>query len=191
VTKITDDIVRSNLAQHEPVRAAVTGRMQAAVAVLLAPDESGDLALLLIRRADVEGDPWSGQMGLPGGRREEGDRDLLATARRETEEEIAVPLAEKSLVGSLDDIAPVTPVLPPVIVRPFVFALDLLPDITPSREVALHLWTSLDQLATTAAETEIRIRGESRFMPAFLIGPHVVWGMTHCILSNLIDIVRL
>ncbi len=165
--------------------------MQAAVAVLLAPDESGDLALLLIRRADVEGDPWSGQMGLPGGRREEGDRDLLATARRETEEEIAVPLAEKSLVGSLDDIAPVTPVLPPVIVRPFVFALDLLPDITPSREVALHLWTSLDQLATTAAETEIRIRGESRFMPAFLIGPHVVWGMTHCILSNLIDIVRL
>ncbi len=102
-----------------------------------------------------------------------------------------MPLAEGSLLGSLDDVAPVTPVLPPVLVRPFVFALHRVPDITPSREVALHLWTSLDRLASTAGETEIRIRGESRSMPAFLIGPHVVWGMTHRILSNFIAIVRL
>ena len=191
MTKITIDTVRSYLARCTPVRASVTGRTQAAVALLLAPVAADELALLLIRRAEVQGDPWSGQMGLPGGRREEGDRDLLATARRETEEEIGVPLSEGTLIGSLNDIAPVTPVLPPVLVRPFVFALGRRPDITPSREVALHLWTSLDRLASTAGQTEVRIRGEAKSMPAFLVGPHVVWGMTHRILSNFMEIVRL
>ena len=191
MTKITIDAVRSYLTRREPARASVAGRTQAAVALLLAPVESEELALLLIRRAEVQGDPWSGQMGLPGGRREESDRDLLATARRETEEEIGVPLEEGFLVGALDDLAPVTPVLPPVLVRPFVFALNKRPHITPSREVALHLWTSLDRLASTAGETEVRIGGESKTRPAFLIGPHVVWGMTHRILSNFMDIVGL
>jgi 8-oxo-dGTP pyrophosphatase MutT (NUDIX family) len=60
---------------------------QAAVAIL---ECAG--AVLLIRRAQRPGDPWSGQWGLPGGRREAADADLLATARREVHEEVGVVL---------------------------------------------------------------------------------------------------
>ena len=49
----------------------------------------GVLRILLLVRTDrgVHG----GQLGLPGGRPEPGDRDFLATALRETDEEIGLP----------------------------------------------------------------------------------------------------
>ena len=40
--------------------------------------------ILLMRRAQREGDRWSGQIGLPGGHAEDFDEDLVATARRES-----------------------------------------------------------------------------------------------------------
>ena len=183
------DEVRSRLARHVPVAADATGRMQAAVSVVLAPDESGALSLLLIRRAEVPGDPWSGQMGLPGGRREDGDPDLLATALRETEEETGVRLPADAVLGTLDDIAPLTPVLPPVLVRPFVCAIGQIPQVTPSHEVADFLWVPIDGLPTSAGKVEVPIRGDLRIMPAYLVGPHVVWGMTHRIINNFMRLV--
>src|SRR6266496_2904631 len=68
---------------------------EAAVALLhaRAPAES----VLLMRRAEREGDSWSGHWSLPGGRREPGDSDLLDTALRELEEECGIRLARGDL----------------------------------------------------------------------------------------------
>lgn len=189
MTNITLDDVQARLATHAPTIADPSGRRQAAVAMVLARDSAGALSLLLIRRAEAHGDPWSGQMGLPGGRREKHDPDLLATAQRETAEETGVLLTNARVLGTLDDIAPVTPVLPPVAVRPFVFGMDRIPPVTPSREVADALWVPIEELARATGEVEIQIRHERRVMPAYLVGPHVVWGMTHRILNNFIGLV--
>ena len=75
------DALLQELARHAPVEHDGAGTPQAAVALLLTPDPD---RLLLIRRAEREGDPWSGHLALPGGRRDESDTDLLATALRET-----------------------------------------------------------------------------------------------------------
>src|SRR3989442_10873051 len=83
----------------------------------------GGLEALFIRRAQRADDPWSGQVALPGGRRDAGDADLFATAVRETREETGIDLAGAERLGRLDDLYPRTPTLPPVVVRPFVFAL--------------------------------------------------------------------
>jgi len=189
VSQDTFEALRTSLTGHSPERATGPGLIEAAVAIVLAPDENGELELLFIKRAEEEGDPWSGQMALPGGRRDDDDDDLLATAIRETHEETSIALPRGAVLGELDDLAPVTRVLPPIMVRPFVFGLEHRPEVRPSREVALHLWTSLNGLPGTAGETAVSVRGFQGDVPAYLIGPHVVWGMTHRILSRFFNLV--
>src|SRR5262245_33219350 len=93
---------------------------EAAVALILREREDA-VEALFIQRAVREGDPWSGQVALPGGRRDDGEADLAETVVRETREEIGIDLrTQGELVGALDELRPRTPVLPPVIVRPYV-----------------------------------------------------------------------
>ena len=188
VSQLTFDDIRQRLAAHKPLRPDSTGCSEAAVAVVLAYGEEHGLDLLLIQRARKEGDPWSGQMGLPGGRREERDVDLLETARRETWEEIGIDLPP-TLLGELDDLAPSTPALPPIIVRPYVFGLRHRPATRPSSEVAAIIWTPLRALESRQEESHVSVRGVQLTVPAYRIGPHVVWGMTHRILKPFIALV--
>ena len=149
-------------------------------------------ALLLIRRAERAGDPWSGHMALPGGRRAAGDPDLAATAIRETAEEVSLELTEPAMLGSLDDVIPRTPVLPPIAVRPYVFLLPERPPLVPNPEVAAVQWVLLDRLLhpETYHSVSLQIRGESRDMPAYQLDSGIVWGMTERIVTGLLDQVR-
>lgn len=163
---------------------------EAAVAVVLVPGAGGSLDLLLIKRAEHEGDPWSGQIALPGGRRDAQDPDLLTTAIRETDEETGVRLLPGSRVGQLDDLSPVSRHLPQLVVRPYVFYLPTKPAVTPSDEVALHLWVSCDALVAHRSEETLIIRGEPWRVPGYRVGPHFLWGMTERILSPFLELVR-
>jgi 8-oxo-dGTP pyrophosphatase MutT (NUDIX family) len=97
------------------------GMRQAAILLALRARNDGEPELLMIKRAEAEGDPWSGHVACPGGRMEPGDGDLAVTAVRETLEETGVDVARDGrLLGHLDDISPRTPVLPPIVIRPYV-----------------------------------------------------------------------
>jgi 8-oxo-dGTP pyrophosphatase MutT (NUDIX family) len=178
--------LRDRLAVHRPL---VDDRgdplIWAAVAVILAPDPD---AVLLIRRAERVGDPWSGHMALPGGRQDPAEPDLFTTAVRETAEEVGLALRRQDLIGSLDDVVPRTPVLPPIAVRPHVFALSQRPSLTLNPEVAAARWVPLDLLLDPETYNSIRldIRGETREFPAYQLDDSVVWGMTERILSSLL-----
>ena len=133
----------------------------AAVAIILTPQPD---SILLIRRADRSGDPWSGHMALPGGRREPGDSDLAGTAIRETAEEVGVQLRPEDLIGSLPDVVPRTPVLPPIAVRPFVFLLPERPAMRLNAEVAQASWVPVDYLLRpdTHHPVQLEVAGKSR-----------------------------
>ena len=180
------DRVAAALAALHPVPADDPGAIWAAVALVLAPAPD---SMLLIRRAERPGDPWSGQIGLPGGRRDPADPDLLATAIREAGEEVGVVLSASACIGTLDDVAPRTPVLPPVAVRPFVFALPARPDLVLNPEVAAAHWVALERLTrpTTIRPFSFTLHGEPRTFPAFHIDDLVVWGMTERILSRFVQ----
>jgi 8-oxo-dGTP pyrophosphatase MutT (NUDIX family) len=181
---VTLDVVRARLARA-PRQVEPTPLVRwAAVAVVIAPDPD---ALLVVRRAERQGDPWSGQMALPGGRRDEGE-DLLFTALRETEEEVGIVVAPEALLGVLDDVAPITPVLPPIAVRPFVFRIERRPPLRPNDEVAEAHWVPLATLLApdTRVQVDIDHRGSVRRVPAYRLAEGTVWGMTERILSDLL-----
>jgi 8-oxo-dGTP pyrophosphatase MutT (NUDIX family) len=173
------------------IRAGLAGRPTrrepdeptAAVALVLTPA----LEILLILRAQRRGDHWSGQMALPGGRRERSDADPLATSRRETLEETGIDLSAAEFLGELDDLAPRNPLLPPVIVRPYVFGVAQKTPLKASDEVAGHLWVSLESLKAAEGSVEVDFGGQTRTVQAYLTGIKPVWGMTHRILSGFLE----
>ncbi|HEX5580313.1 MAG TPA: CoA pyrophosphatase [Gemmatimonadaceae bacterium] len=160
---------------------------RAAVALVLRPDPAGGLDLLFIRRAEYPGDPWSGQIAFPGGRQEPEDDTLRETAIRETREEVGLDLLAGGLVlGALDELHPRTPVLPPIVVRPYVFATGATAHLYPSDEVAAAFWVPLDALRAPDAtfEATVVVRGEERRVPGLRHLEHVIWGMTERIFRD-------
>lgn len=182
------EAIAERVAGAPPIEVDEPGLFWAAVALILAPDPD---ALLLIRRAQRSGDPWSGHMGLPGGRRNPGDSDLLETAIRETAEEVGVSLERAHLVGALSDVAPRTPVLPPIAVRPFLFRLPARPALLLNQEVAVADWVPLAAFVPDARQdVAVEVAGSTRTVSAFVTPHGIVWGMTERILSELIPHLR-
>ena len=163
------------------------GPLYAAVALVLRPGAAGELEMLLIKRAEFEGDPWSGHVALPGGRREPGDASLEQTAVRETWEETAIDVArDGAVLGVLDEISPRTPTVRRVIVRPYVCVVVPDVEIVSSPEVAAAFWVPLPALRETAAwiEAEVTAHGQQLRVPAFAHGDYVIWGLTERILRG-------
>jgi 8-oxo-dGTP pyrophosphatase MutT (NUDIX family) len=175
--------VRSALAGYTPQMVEAPEALPAAVALILL--ERSGLEALFIKRAARAGDPWSGQVALPGGRFEPEDGELVNTAIRETSEETGVDLSRAERLGALDDLYPRTPTLPPVRVRPFVFAIPRAPSLVISDEVERAFWVPLARLAEPAVRREVKltVRGEPRIFPAYDLGDDVIWGMTERILT--------
>jgi len=168
------------LALSDPLR-------RAAVALILRLGEAGALEFLLIRRAEYAGDPWSGQVALPGGRREPADASLAETAIRETREETGIDLAAHGrLLGRLDELQPSNPVLPAIAIAPYVAVLAGAAVTTLSAEVSGSFWVPLAALreARSWSEVTIEIRGMRREFPGFLYEGNVVWGLTERILTQ-------
>jgi 8-oxo-dGTP pyrophosphatase MutT (NUDIX family) len=175
------------LAARTPKNQPESGNSRAAVAVVLAPAPD---SLLLIQRAEREGDRWSGQLALPGGRWNPGDSDLAATARRETLEEVGVDLAGVPLLGRLDDLEPRTPVLPPLIVRPFVFGLGERAELSLNAEVAAAWWVTLESLQRPGVygHSESRRYGTLVRSAGYQLEVGLLWGLTERILTSLLGL---
>lgn len=185
-------------AAYEDLRGALTARAPtlhdpgpeggfAAVALILAPAADGALEALLIRRARRAGDPWSGHVGLPGGRRQAGDADLLHTAVRETREEVGVQLDARVLLGQLDDLKPTTRLLPRLVVRPFAFGLARRPALELNHEIEEPLWTPLADLRGARVTSRVSVPEGELEVDSAVVAGHVLWGMTLRILDGFLE----
>jgi 8-oxo-dGTP pyrophosphatase MutT (NUDIX family) len=176
--------------EGDPARAAVAIVLRA-VPSHESPVTSHDvpsLDILLIQRAVREGDPWSGQIALPGGRRDPEDATLQDTAIRETLEETGLDLAAEGVVlGVLDELRPRTPVLPPIIVTPFVAVVAGDTPLQISDELSDAFWVpwSTFEDPTRLDESTVQVRGASWQVTSYLVGERVVWGMTERMLRQL------
>lgn len=184
--------LRQALLRRDPLRARAAPDVPRAAVALLVRPAPAELEILLIRRAVREGDPWSGHMAFPGGRAQPGDVDLAHTAARETHEEVGIdPRTGGGWLGALDDLAPASGVRR-IVVQPHVFAVaaDAVPVPDP-REVDAALWIPLGELADPAVATEYLhvLEGGARMrLPAFGTRGQVIWGMTHRMLSQFLEL---
>lgn len=169
-----------------------TADLRTAVAVLLRFDR-GVPDVLLMKRAEREDDRWSGHISLPGGRESPGDADLLATAMRETHEELGVDLgAGARLIGRLEPLrAMARGKVLPMWIAPFVFVETLPATIALGHEAQEAFWLPLDQVAAGAFSGELAYvhEGETFQLPCWRYQGHVVWGLTYRMLDDLVRLV--
>ena len=181
--------------EGDPARAAVAIVLRAVASheSKVSSHDIPSLEILLIQRAVREGDPWSGQIALPGGRRDREDATLQDTAIRETLEETGLDLATNGIVlGALDELRPRTPVLPPIIVTPFVAVVAGDTPLQISDELADAFWVpwSTFEDPTRLDESTVEVRGASWTVTSYLVGERVVWGMTERMLRQLATRIR-
>lgn len=183
----------------EPRRASAPssdGGARAAVAAVIREVAPGaEPEILFIRRAEHPNDPWSGHMAFPGGRRQASDESLVATAIRETLEEVGVDLAKSgTLLARLEDVPAFSGgAATGMVVTPFVFAMRGEHPLTfDEREVAEALWTPLAPLARgEGADTyHYRHAGMVYKLPCFRLADRVVWGLTYRMLEQLFEALR-
>jgi 8-oxo-dGTP pyrophosphatase MutT (NUDIX family) len=157
----------------------------AAVAILHArePEES----VLLMRRSERVGDPWSGHWSFPGGRRDPEDTDPLHTALRELDEECGIRLAREHLERALTPVLARRNVPPFLLVAPFVFRVEgPLPAVLDEREAVEERWIPL-RVLTDPSHHGLRA---APGMPADMLFPSIdlngvpLWGFTYRLLTD-------
>ncbi len=167
----------------------IDGAARAAAVALVLRTRASRLEALVIKRADHPEDPWSGHIGLPGGRAESGDQGLVATAVRETREEIGLSLvSDRDLLGALDETrATARNRAIDLKIAPFVFSAETAPDrLTLSDEVAATHWIPLSDLfdSAHAAAVTVEHAGQTLRFPAIEIRGLTIWGLTLRMLRN-------
>ena len=167
---------------------------RAAVAIVLR-DAGRDVEILLIRRAEHPNDPWSGQMAFPGGRQEPGDENLIATATRETHEEVGLSLvADGCFLGRLDELEAVARGGPVGLrITPYVFRIYGSFQPVPNAEVAEVVWAPAGPMGAGVSDTTYpySVGPVTHQLPAYAVGAHVVWGLTYRMLQDFLTRVNL
>ena len=201
-------ILYQKLHHQPPKKLIADGCTKAAVSLTLQNNNSSEkslellkpLDLLLMQRAYNDDDPWSGQISFPGGRFEQNDTSMQATAERETQEEMGFQLQATNFIGQLDDtLGPIISNKKTLHISSFVYLLEEMPTINSNHEVEQIIWVSLNDLldpdrrisfvhpsVDSLTMQGIRLDALSRDGEALIL-----WGLTLYLLEHLFGILEL
>jgi 8-oxo-dGTP pyrophosphatase MutT (NUDIX family) len=154
------------------------------VLVPLYLDAGGALhAVFTERRPDLRRHP--GEISFPGGRRDDGDPDLRATALRESHEELGLPPDAVEVVGALQ---PTPTFVTNYAIYPFVGLIE--PGfawVPQEAEVGRVLELPLEAVRSGYARRRLVRRGMPFRTDTYEVAGHVIWGATARIVADLLD----
>jgi 8-oxo-dGTP pyrophosphatase MutT (NUDIX family) len=180
---LREDLQRVLLSAEEALSLEVRGRTDAAVLVPLYVQNDELHAVFTKRREDLRRHP--GEISFPGGRYDEGEPDLRATALREADEEIGLPPDAVEILGALQ---PTPTIATGYAVYPFVGLIAPGREWTLSaREVAEVLELPLRSLLAGYARRRLVRRGLPIRTDTYTVGDNLIWGATARILADLFD----
>lgn len=160
---------------------------QSAVLLLVYPRKRQD-HIVFILRSTYEG-VHSAQVGLPGGKVEEQDKDLLATALREANEELAIDEDKIEVLGQLSSLY-----VPPsnFVIHPFIAVQKTEPTFVPDEhEVAEIIEYPISELVKEEAliDTIVKVPGGKMKTKGFMLEDRILWGATAMIIQEFVDLI--
>ena len=154
----------------------------AAVVVLL-KETNQKLQVLFVKRAKSPKDAWSGQIALPGGKRDPKDFEIKTTVVRETLEETGLNLLEGyRFLGTMEPLRSVRK--PEFKIVPFVVLQTEENPIKLNEELTEYFWMPISDLA--GKEKTVMI--DEKEVPAYKVNSQFIWGLTYNIMNNLISL---
>lgn len=178
-----DDFLHHITEKLRGEEAAASPESMASVAIILR--KTPELETLMIKRAERGGDPWSGQIAFPGGRRERVDSSLLQTAMRETLEETGIDLGSSGkFLGYFGNFRTHTGTM---VVTACVFLLSKEVEPRTNAEVSSYRWVPMSTFSDARARAEYLLeRGATKeSLPAYRYRDYVIWGLTHRLVTSL------
>lgn len=165
-----------------PLRTIDANGLHAAAVLLPLYVRDGEETVLFTRRTEHL-NHHRGEISFPGGRRHPEDADLLATALRETEEEMGIRPADVTALGRLDDFVSVHGyhVVPFIGTFPWPYPFRADP-----REIAEVIEVPLATLRDPGIWRQEDWRHQGRHYPVHFctVGAHEIWGLTAAILRQ-------
>ena len=186
---ISYDDIQKILSSHPHEAVATDSLTRAAVALILRASPSG-MEVLFVERATRPGDPWSGDLGFPGGKVEPFDGNEQLAAERETLEEIGLNLEASRFLGRLTDIVGAHV---PVRVSCFVYGMLASVSLRLDDEIKTAFWVPLQGLCDPRRhlQASVRFGGSTLIRPAIRIlepGRTVLWGITYRLVMQFLQI---
>lgn len=156
---------------------------QAAVAILVKPKQN-DLEFFLVKRAEVDDDPWSGDMAFPGGKKNPQDQSLVDTAVREVLEETSIDLNQEKVIGFMEPVY--SSVRKSLAVQPVVYRFDDYPKVELNYELTKFLWAPLSEIIE--GKTNATVKGWEG--PVYKVQGETVWGLTFRMLEKILKLLE-
>jgi 8-oxo-dGTP pyrophosphatase MutT (NUDIX family) len=170
------------LRPEEAVALTAAGGIEAAVLILIYPDDSKLVTVFTKRHSDLR--RHAGEISFPGGRRDPGE-DLRETALREAEEEIGLRADLVTIAGALP---PTSTFVTNYVVYPFVGLIE------PGGAFEAHpieveevVELALDDLVAGFERKRLIRRGVPIKTNTYTVGSHFIWGATARIVASLLE----
>ena len=159
--------------------------IEAAVLIPIVERNDGLKVILTKRSNNLKQHP--GQISFPGGKSEKTDKSLVATALRETKEEIGINDKNVEILGQLSQHVTITGFK----ITPFIgkIRMGFSTEIQTS-EVSEIFEVPLSYLSNPRnfRVESVKWKGKKRFFYSIPYGPYYIWGATARILKNLADL---
>jgi 8-oxo-dGTP pyrophosphatase MutT (NUDIX family) len=156
---------------------------EAAVLIILTSVSENEDKVIVIKRNEYEG-AHSGQMAFPGGKKDDVDQDLKATALREAEEEIGVNLNNLELIA----IEPLWVMVSNFWVQAYFTKVNKKLDFNLNKREINRIFeipVSFFKDAENIQAHQININNKSYWAPIFKYEEEIIWGATAMLLYEL------